>query len=352
MATYSALDVSNLTLNPKEAEDFGKFVFERTFEDPALNSIHNVVTGLTMKEQIVLAGLMPPTGIKDTGCERPNSGAKVPFSEAYWEPVKVGDTLIHCPADLNGLFKAYYNKVSSYRELYDIEGSDLHLFLLSRVEDSATKAIRRLAWFGDKNVDEATASLAGLKDDDNIPLFDPIDGIWQQIFTRVGTGSIQKADVGKNAFETFNNLWRKADSRLRTAEGKQILVSREIFDDYVQYLTEKSIAFTLDATLDGLPRVNWNGIPVVNMETVWDLNMEYFIKDSGGDPYLPLRAILTIPGNIPIGTLNDGDFDYVETNYDWKERQTYLAYGFTIDAKVIEDYLIVTAYDDAFASGN
>jgi hypothetical protein len=117
-------------------------------------------------------------------------------------------------------------------------------------------------------------------------------------------------------------------------------------------LTEKSIAFTLDATMDGLPRVNWNGIPVVNMETIWDLNMEYFIKDSGGDPYLPLRAILTIPGNIPIGTLNDGDFDYVETNYDWKERQTYLAYGFTIDAKVIEDYLIVTAYDDAFASGN
>ena len=102
----SVIDVSGLTLNPKEP-DFEKFVFERIFEQPVLNTIHRVYTGLTMQEKIVIAGIFGLTGIADTSCERPSSGAGLNTSEKEWLPARIGDTFVHCQADVNALFKAY-----------------------------------------------------------------------------------------------------------------------------------------------------------------------------------------------------------------------------------------------------
>lgn len=343
MATL--LNVSSLTLNPKEEPDFEKFVQERIFEQPMLASIHRIWPGIKMKEQIVFAGLMGKTGIADPACARPTSGASSSLTQKYWDPANMGDTFVHCQAEVNALFKAYYDKITSYAEKFDITGSDVLNFIAALVEDSASKAIARIVWFGDKDVAISGAAAAGLKAAGDVKFYDLIDGLWKQIFAGVISGNVQQATVGVSAEATFDEMWDKADVRLRSAMGKQLLVSRSLFDNYTRSLRNKSENFTIELTTEGLQTVRWNGIPVVNMETVWDLNLNDFEADSTANAaYLPERAILTVPDNIPIGTLNDGDFTELEAWYDRDERKNKIAYGMTIDAKYLEGYMIVAAY--------
>ena len=110
----SNIDITSLTLNPIEESDLGKFVIERTFKDPVLNSIHTVWTGIKMKEQIVFASQLGLTGILDSTCDRPNTGAKSTLTEKYWDPADIGDTLVHCQKDVDSLFKAYYAKIQRF----------------------------------------------------------------------------------------------------------------------------------------------------------------------------------------------------------------------------------------------
>lgn len=49
------IDVSGLTLNPQEATEANKIIFEKVFMNPTMDSVHDIVTGIDMKTQIVLA---------------------------------------------------------------------------------------------------------------------------------------------------------------------------------------------------------------------------------------------------------------------------------------------------------
>ena len=366
----SNIDITGLALNPLEVGDLGAFIVERTFEDPTLRSIHAVWTGVKMKEQIAFASQLSKTGIKDSSCTRPNSGAKSIMTQKYWEPVKIGDTLVHCQADVNALFKAYFAKVQNYAQLFDITGTDLEQFLGVLLTEAAMKAVFRLVWLGDTDVEEATATggetavVAGVVDADLVAFYDAIDGLWKQIFTAVTAGTIKKSTVVLSALNAestttlqttltagdavlvFEDMWRLADTRLRSDANAQFLVSREIFENYRQYLQTKGENFTIDYTKDGLPSLKWNGKLIVNMETIWDLNLRAdFVADLDDNLYiLPNRAVLTVPANIPVATLNDNDMSELDVWYEKKERQMYTAYGFTLDAKVLEEYMIVVAY--------
>lgn len=355
------LDITGLTLNPKENPDFEKFIFERVYENPAIKSLHAVWGGIKMKEQIVFAGLMGKTGIKDAGCSRPSSGVGVALTEDFWEPETFGDTIINCQADINSLFKAYFDKIKKYEDRFDITGSDEEKFLLARYEDAITKAILRLAWLGNKTVAEAEAAAAGLILAADVKYYDILNGIWEKIFTKVGTGDIERYTITENAeitktaqttlaagrsVEIFEAMWKVADIRLREDERKQFEVSREIFENYRQYLQSKGENFTIDLTTNGLPSLKWNGVDIINMETVWDLRVrEDFVDNTTNNAYyLANRVVLTVPENTPIGTLNENDFTTMEAWYEKKERQNYMAYGGTLDAKVLEGYMIVVAY--------
>ena len=339
------LNLEALSLNPKESTEFEAFIQERILEQPILSTIHRIWPGIKMKEQIVFAGLMGKTGIADPSCTRPTSGAGAAMSEKFWEPANMGDTFSLCQTEVNALFKAYYDKIASYAQKFDIEGSDEMRFIAALIEDSASKAIARIVWFGDKAVKAAGAATAGLKAVGDVKFYSLINGLWKQIFLGVVAGTIVKADVKTTAKETFKEIWKKADVRLRSAADKQLLVSRSLFDAYTDELIEKSENFSIELTTEGLPTVRWNGIPVVNMETVWDLNLNDFVSNTTDKAaYLPERAILTVPANIPVGTLNDGDFTELEAWYNKDERKNKIAYGMTIDTKVLENYMIVAAY--------
>lgn len=358
----SKIDISGLTKNPVEVGEMGQFIVEKTFGNPVLNAIHTVWTGIKTDEQIVFASQFGKTGIKDSSCSRPNSGAQSVLSEKFWRLAKVGDTLIHCQADVDAQFKAYYGKVQRYAELYNIEGSELEKFLSVLLTESAMNAVWRLVWLGDKSVAAAGAGTSGLKLAANVKFYDAIDGLWQQIFTAKTAGSITAYyEIAKNLEATpdaqlaladgesvtiFEALWDKADSRLRAEPNAQFLVTRKIFENYRKYLQGKGENFSIEYTMEGLPSLKWNGKLIVNMETVWDLYLQAdFVDNTTNNAYfLPNRVLLTVPANIPIGTLNETDMSELEVFYYQKERQMYSAYGFTLDAKLLEEYMVAVAY--------
>jgi hypothetical protein len=352
---------SNLTLNIKETPTFAEFINMQMFEQPALTSIHKIIQGVTMEQQMVIAGRMGKMGIADAACARPNSGASITLKPKNTKPFPVGDTLVICQKDLNPLFKAYFDKVKTYKELFDITGSDEEVFIMALVLDAVNKSIPRLAWFGDTAVAAANVGTAGTINAGLVKYYSAGDGLWKKIFASVLAGGIKQVAINENSATTtvaqealtagksitlFEEMWAKASPILRARTEKQLLVSRGLFENYRQALDKKGIVYNIDITQKGLQSLAWNGIPIVNMETVWDIDLKAdFVDNTTNNAYfLPNRAILTIPENTPITTLNENDMSDLESFYVKQDRLWNIAFGFTMDALFLDEELIVVAY--------
>jgi len=358
------IDVSSLTLNAKENPDFMKFVFERVFEQPELTTIHRIWPGITMQEQIVFASVLDKVGIADASCARPNSGATATMTQKYWAPANIGDSLINCQPDVNALFKAYYDKIKRYEEKFDITGSDQEKYLMVIYIDAISKAIKRHAWFGDTSVAIANAGAAGTTGAALNKYYSVIDGIWKEVFAAVGALStdLQRYTITENAEittvaqldladgraeEIFEAVWNLADSRLRNDTNAKMMVTRQLWENYRKDLQKRSSEnYKIELLTDGLKSIRWNGIDVVNMETIWDKDLyeDFYDNTENNAYYLPNRVLFTVPDNIPIGTLNDNDFTEMDSWYEKLTRQNHMTFGFTLDAKLLENYMAVTAY--------
>jgi hypothetical protein len=224
-----------------------------------------------------------------------------------------------------------------------------------------SKAILRFAWFGDKNVPTAAAAVAGLKVAGNAKFFNAIDGLWKQIFAAVTATTIKKVAISENSQvtlplqltlatdrckTTFDAMWALASPALQSTPDAYFLVSGAMFENYYQTLVKAGTAYDINILQNGLMTLKYRGLNVINMNTVWDTDLQaYFVDNTTNNAgYLPNRVVLTHADNIPIATLNEADLSLVESFYVQQTRQNYTSYGFTIDAKVILEDEIVVAY--------
>ncbi len=358
----AGLDVSGLTLNPKENAEFQEFIMEKAMLGVDFKQVHAIKTGVKMKEQIVLASLFGMTGLKgDSSSDRKKSGATSTLSQKYWEPAGIEDTLEFSPKSLGALFKAYFDKITTYRENYEIEGTDLEIFLMILFEESISKLIWRASWFADKSVAAADASNAGLVDGANVKFYDYFDGLWVQIFAAVTATTINRVTITENSAVTknaqltlaagasvayFKQIRSKAKADLKNHPLRRMEVTGEMYENYTDYLTSINALYDTSKTEEGFDSVKWNGWDIINMETVWDTgNRDNFVADTTDNLYyLPNRIVASIPENMPVGTLNEKDFDDIEVWYNQTARMNYMAFGFSLDSKVIEEDMIVVAY--------
>ena len=358
----SGINEAALTLAALEVMNTPEFILEKVFQKGNLADLHNVQTGITMKQQIILAGQFGKTGLLgDATCTRKTSGASSVLTQKYWEPAGIEDTLVHCQAEVDSLFKAYYTKITQYIQRYELGSSELATFMAMLVEESMKKTISRAVWFGDKTVAAAQAALAGLIVGGNSVYYDYINGLWSQIFAAVTALTVKKYAITENtqvtlplqltlaadrALAIFEGVWALADPRLKADPSKKLMVSGAIFENYRQSLMTKGIYTDLAYTTNGFPSLKWNGIEVVNMESIWDLDLfaDFVDNTVNNAGYLPNRVILTTPENIPVGTLNQSDFTDLEIWYEKATRTNNIGYGFSIDTKLLEEYMIVVGF--------
>lgn len=354
----NALNVASLSLNAQEAQNFGEFIISRTIESPALTSVATIYNGIKMNTQVAIGGQMGLSGLKSVACGRMESGAVSILSEVFLNPVDISDTFSICANSIDLEFKPYFNKVNTYKEKYDIAGSDLQLYMTARVEESISQTINRAIWAGDAGIATATTGATGLAVGIDTDFYKYFDGIFAQIVDGVAnTGNtIARVAISANTGTTagaqelaagasvtiFDAVIKGAGTALRQSADKQLLVSRDVFDNYITYLIGKGIDPSY--TIEGIAIVKYKGIPVVNMEGAWVAFENVLQNTVTGLPYMPHKVILTVGTNIAIGTLQESGLKELDTYYDWMTKSSKIAFGFTLDAKLVENSMVSVAY--------
>lgn len=351
----NVINIENLTLNPKEVEDVRAFIKELVLDTPEFQDVMTVVDRVKMKQQLVFINKDGLAGKAATGtCERVDADELASLSQKYFDPKDIEIFYELCTKTLNenGLFKPLFDKVNTYREKYDIEGTDFAIMVADIVKEAIIDSVWRLAFYGDEDVVASTAGTAGLKSSDNIGYFSPVDGFWKQIFDsadvkRVDISSIQATEMPTAAqcYKAINDVYRNADARLRQATNAVMMVSDQLFEGLIDYFQTESIAFTLDITMNGMKSVMWKGVKVINFGFCFDKYNAFFETDStSNDPYLQHRIIMSVPGNLQIGTLDAEGIDSLDVFYDRGDRKLKIDAGYTISPVILDEKMVSVAY--------
>lgn len=359
----AAFDFDELVnLNPKEVQGFSEFIIKKGITPTELSALHNVFTGVLMEEQIVLASQMGKTGLlkTSTDCARMSSGAGVKFSEKKWSPKKIEDTFAICGDDFPALLKGYANKLTNYASMYELENSDAVNFLSMMIMEAIKRVAPRAIWLADTSVAEAGAATDGVVSADLIPFYNYFDGIFAQIFAGVTAGDVKRVTIIENTLATpalqktlsagrtseiLEAIWAEAPVTLKNDTNAFFYVSAGLWENERQRLQKIGENFTISYSLEGFRQITWNGKNLVNMETIWsEIDSDFVANTTDNNLLNPHRIVFSSKENLPYATMNESDFSTLSTHFDWKERKLYIAYGFTLDAKLIDEDQIVVAY--------
>ena len=138
-------------------------------------------------------------------------------------------------------------------------------------------------------------------------------------------------------------MYENADPRLLGDVDAQILVTRSIWDNLLSAneAVEANGGFVTRQE-NGVMSMDYRGIPIVLMNE-WDRTIRLY-QDDLTVHFRPHRAVMTTPGNIPLGTLSETDLQNLESFYDQKDKTNYVDYGYYLDAKFGESYMASVAY--------
>ena len=353
------LDLEELTMNPEEANEVSKAIFIAAITGGDLEEFHEIETGISHKTQIPFIGNLGLVGEKVTGCSRSENGSSIPLTEKFWDPVLIGDRLAHCATDVNSLLKLFKKAQKINPDFYDRIDSEEFGMIIAKVAQAMKKMKNRLVWFGD----EAAENVSGgglIKNGINVKYFNVLNGLFKQIFAEIPTTAKNYVEISKNAgadYEAqelepntalgiFRKMYNRIDARFFEAieEGAQpvLMVTRELYQNYQDELEDKSLAFTLAETKDGVSSLSYRGIPI-KVRHDWDNNIQSY-QDNGTKLNLPHRAILTVKENIPVGTVSTEDLDRLESWYEKKDKKNYIDFDLMLDVKHLLDYMTVAAY--------
>ena len=348
----SKIDVSALTLNPQEATEVSQAIVEQTFVMSELNDIHEVMTGIQMKEQIVFVDQMGIGGEALTNCT-PAEQEGLALTQKYWDPALIAGRLVHCQNDLNKLLKLFQKAQRTNPDYFDKEGSQELGLLATAVTESIKVSVNAKIWYAD-TVADTFANSGVFTNGTNLGLFNQFDGLWKQIFA---DGNIPKYTISENAGASYSAqalasgkgltilkaLYNNSDARLLGNTDAQFVVTRSIYDNYLDSLeTIENTGGNIVVTQEGKRELFYRGYKVV-MQNEWD-RLQNLYQNNGTKVNLPHRAILTVKSNIPVGTLSDTDLQTLDSWYEKKDKSNYVDYAYFLDAKHLESYMSSVAY--------
>jgi hypothetical protein len=360
----SAINNGTFTFNPEELKDWSRVIKELTFGAPALNAVHDVQTGIKHKEQIVFAGKLGLLGKKVSANCTPNTISGITLTQKFWDPVFEDFRLEHCTTDVNQQDKLVNQMSRMNPDFYQIlEGSQSGVgdFLVATVLEAMIENMWMKIWFDDKDASTFADSDGSntFTNGTDVGYFSGFDGLFKQIFatTSLTTGGKYYTAIAKNAQSTYAGqalasndainalkaVYNKADSRLRSRADGKLLVTRSIYDGLVNDLEAIQNAGGFTQTNEGgLPVLRYRGIEVVMMD-IWDRTIDAY-QNTGTKWNIPHRVVYTVASNIPVGTLATEDLDSLEAFYDAYHKVNVIDGVYSLDAKLLEDYLTCVAY--------
>lgn len=196
------------------------------------------------------------------------------------------------------------------KDISDFSDTDIAEVLQSIYNPVVARDMQRIMWFGD-------TTLIGN------PAYNMIDGYFRKIQLGIAGSTIVNytitamatpADAYNAILAVYNNQPRPMKSKY----DKKILVTRNIYDLYVTYLTTVSGvdgSFTL--LMNGLPQVMFRGVEVV-CQDIWD---DYFIADFPGSYNFGRIVMVTVDEALVAGFDIEDNANWTEYWYERRERQ-------------------------------
>jgi hypothetical protein len=355
----SAINTSTLTFNGKEIQGLKEAFYQAVFQNPALEQFHTIITGIKARQQMVFLGQFGLTGKANTNCTpTPNTGA-IPTIEKFWTPAYVGDRIQECFADLLGSFFVWGLKNGVQKS--DLTNTDFALFLEERFSLAAYECALRLAWLGNTAADIATNGgyLANTVDPG---YFNVINGFWAQGLSIVAADSTKKISIPNNAGNSYanqaftsadttnqlvtnimQNMIYAADFRLRGAKDRVIIATQSVVDQYARERKAVSnIELAYERVEDGIDSFKIDNIEVIPFQFL-DRHIRSY-ENNGTKWNQPHRALFTTKSNLQFGTEETSTLTELDPFYDKKSKQYIVDYGFDIDVKIAEDYMVQLAY--------
>ena len=226
-------------------------------------------------------------------------------------------------------------------------------FITDRGVDAVYEAILRISQFGDTGA-KLVANGGYITAGSDIAFLTMINGLWQQIFASatvkrytipenaLATEAAQLALASDRALQAMRYLYNEIDARVFDVQGLKFQMTRSLWNNWSDFLEDKSLAFSLDRTEQGSTKKSYRGIPI-EIRNDWDRNIRTW-NDLGNTLLYPHRMILTPIDNVPIGTSDEESMSKLDSFYDKVTRSHYLDGAFYIDAKVLEEELCGAAY--------
>ena len=352
-------DNGTFTFNKKELSDLSKIIFELGYASTEMAKLHDIHEGIVFNEQIVLANSRGLLGQKVTGCV-PSKTNGIKLSEKVWTPVLEDFRMEHCSATVNTQDKLINQMKKINPDYFNIfEGSQNRLgqFLIASLLERLSEELLRKAWFNDTaalNVEDG-----GLVSDDlDIKFFNSFNGLFKQFLSNADLMATKRVTITENAGATYalqalpegkgrdylRQVYRKADQRLRAHPNSQFYVTQEIWDSYLDWLedVENKGAGNITTTTDGKTLLKYRGKEVIVMG-VWDRTIQEYY-DNGTKWDKPNRIVFSTASNLPIATLSKSDFSTLDAFYDKYQKLNVIDGAYSIDSKILEDYMVVMAF--------
>lgn len=359
MADIIAL--SDLTLNPEEARSTAQMVFEDKLVKPnSISEVHDILTDVDMDRFIPILGNFGLVGKLDPGtCGVNLEAGGIPVSEKKWTPKLISFRIAICESMFPDLFKAW-KKEKIAANIWEKINSEAMAFINDKVGDAVFSSILRFAEFGDLTASpfgdgtgNQTLTVGIAK-----TYFNVLDGIWAQIIAdQAGAklsyryaidenGAATKAEqliLGTDtAIKALRAMYNNIDPRAFAKGNLKIQITRSLMNNYIDFMEDKSLVFTLQNAEKGSTSMSYRGIPLV-VRSDWDNTIASYF-DNGTTLYLPHRALMTTNSNIPIGTSDSQSLSMLTSFYVQKDKTNYIDVAYKLDAKVLQEEIIAVAY--------
>lgn len=358
----SIFNPADLTWNGKEIMSLSEAILEQFYQKPAFNTFHQLESNIKAKQQIAILGSLGLMGRKYVNGVPQVSSQQISASEKFWEPAMVGEQDETIWSQLQASFFIWGLK--NGLEKNDLTGTDFINFLEDRYTDAMAESAYRVAWFGDKTAENFNGSPAGyITNGVDLDYFDMIDGFWKQLFAigtttpaRHTTNLSAKNAQANYALQEFNatdttnmlvttalrDLIQGADMRLRNKADKIILCTLSIADQYENELESQGIDASFVYIQTGVKMLERKGVKIYAFD-FFDRTIDAYQND-GTAWHLPHRMVMYQPVNLRVGLENESNLTEFESFYDKRDMKQISRFGWSMDAKVIEDYAVQVAY--------
>jgi hypothetical protein len=249
-------------------------------------------------------------------------------------------------------------------EKNDLTGTDFINFLEDRYSDAMAEAAFRVAWFGDTAAANYNDSPVGhITNSVSVDYFTMIDGFWKQLF-EIGTNTPARYTdnlATKNAQATYalqdfnstdttnklvstaiRDLIQDADMRLRNKSDKIIVCTLSIADQYENELESLGIDASFAYIQPGIKSLERKGVKIFAFD-FFDRSIDAF-ENNGTKWFLPHRMVMYQPTNLRVGLEQESNLTEFDSFYDKRDMKQISRFGWSMDAKVIEDYMVQVAY--------